>query len=199
MKLYRRCFSTRGIAPAMVAIGTARFRLPNESLLLLSWLVWQFLDIQCPAKLLQPWDFVCMLLSMAPIFSEMSYGPDRHFNGPQLLNELLNGDTCPQSKGQFHLIRAFIPQEPFPGLPSKCGMLGGLVSVFLLPIFRLEDRFVPFANGGLMNAGNFSDFSVLPAGFSKTDRLVSKLLLGLCAKFSCICFFHANNDSTFCI
>jgi len=56
--------------------------------------------------------------------------------------------------------------------------------------------FVPFTGGSSMNPGNLGDFFVSSASFFKSYRLIPELLLGLCAKLSCIDFFHTKRHST---
>ena len=146
--------------------------------------------------------FQGLLRRKTPSIQVLADGPNRHIQGPQLLDELLNSDACPQCKSKFHLIRAFVPYcflQFFFLLFCQCAAASLWTAAFFdrYSWFTASKiGFVPFAGGSSMNPGNLGNFLVSSSGFFKSYRLIPELLLGLCAKLSCIDFFHTKLHST---
>ena len=105
MKPNGGCLPTGSITPPMIAIVTQPgFIAPMDfCLFFLSPLSNLRIVLLQPGfhgfRILPVGPFQWLLGRKAPSFQVFAHGSNRHFNGPQLLDQLLNRDACPQREG----------------------------------------------------------------------------------------------------
>ena len=144
--------------------------------------------------------FICadkwLLWGKSPALQIFPNRPNRHLNRIQLVDQLLDRNSCPQGKRQFQLIRATIFYRPLKFallIISQCA-----ADTLAAASALVCDRFLtallvslpPLAYIGGVNANDLADFLVRPTGFTKPDGLIAKFLLYLWFQLSCICLLH---------
>lgn len=203
MKLYRRSLSTGSVTSSVVTIVTqagfiapmnfSPFRFCSFGNFRIFFIQPGFNRLWVLFIRFLQWLLGCKI----PSLQVFTNSPDWHVYRPKLFDELLNCNACPQSKGQFQLIRTVVSHRFLQLFFLLCCQrtasalwattlfdCKGFLATFLI-------KGPPCTTNGPANTSNRTDFAMPSALFSKPNNLITNFLLNISAEFSCVYFFHA--------